>query len=272
MVANRIMRVIISILLLYQATVLPFDLHNSMDETRSAIESFYNDSQIELKGRLEKLETLKSLEVETTFRHLFFSKTLITASNVINLEKSIKQTDSDIFKLKLAMKNSNSNKFAQAIHDIEKALADAQVFHHIKHNEQRLTKLRLLTKTAVEKRSHRFARKCIGEAMMTIHKMNEQQKRGRGKRNAAFISSKDFLRNVKQTIGESNFRDLLAMEGEVTLMFAIDDTGSMWEEIDEAKKIAKLIIDHNRTLPPVEYILSPFNDPGNISYIIVFIF
>ena len=247
-----------------------------MDETRSAIESFYNDSKIELKGRLENLEnTLKSQNLEfakTTLRYLVFSKTLITASDVINLEKSIKRTHIDIFKLKLAMKKSNSNKFAQAIHDIEKALADAQVSRHIKHNEQRLIKLRLLIKTAVEKRSYRFARKCIGEAMMTIHKMNEQKKRGRGKRSAPFISSKDFLRNVKQTIGASNFSDLLAMEGKVTLMFAIDDTGSMREEIHEAKKIAKSIIDYPRTLPPVEYILSPFNDPGNVLYKITFIF
>ena len=108
------MRVITCILLLYKATVLPFDLHNSIDETRGSIESFYNDSKIELKGTLENLEnTLKSQNLEFAKTTLRYSIP-ITASDVNKLEKSIKQTHSDIFKLKLAMKTSNSNKFAQA--------------------------------------------------------------------------------------------------------------------------------------------------------------
>jgi uncharacterized protein with von Willebrand factor type A (vWA) domain len=52
------------------------------------------------------------------------------------------------------------------------------------------------------------------------------------------------------------------MQGQVTLMFAIDDTGSMRGEIDAAKKIATAIVDEQRA-EPVDYILAPFNDPGN---------
>lgn len=51
------------------------------------------------------------------------------------------------------------------------------------------------------------------------------------------------------------------MQGQVTLMFAIDDTGSMREEISAAKKIATSIVNEQR-VEPVDYILSPFNDPG----------
>ena len=51
------------------------------------------------------------------------------------------------------------------------------------------------------------------------------------------------------------------MQGQVTLMFAIDDTGSMKEEISAAKKIAISIVNEQRA-EPVDYILSPFNDPG----------
>ena len=55
------------------------------------------------------------------------------------------------------------------------------------------------------------------------------------------------------------------MQGQVTLMFAIDDTGSMREEISAAKKIATSIVNEQR-VEPVDYILSPFNDPGMHSY------
>ena len=72
-------------------------------------------------------------------------------------------------------KRVSLNKFSEAIEDIEKALADAQVVRRVSHNEQRLRRLRDLIKTAVEKRSYRFARKAIGEAMYTIKKINEQR-------------------------------------------------------------------------------------------------
>ena len=55
------------------------------------------------------------------------------------------------------------------------------------------------------------------------------------------------------------------MQGQVTLMFAIDDTGSMIEEIAAAKEIATSIVNEQR-VEPVDYILSPFNDPGMHSH------
>ena len=48
-----------------------------------------------------------------------------------------------------------------------------------------------------------------------------------------------------------------------TLMFAIDDTGSMADEIQAAKDIATHIVNYRRPNLEVDYILlSPFNDPG----------
>ena len=55
------------------------------------------------------------------------------------------------------------------------------------------------------------------------------------------------------------------MQGQVTLMFAIDDTGSMRDEIAAVKKIASSIVNQQRA-EFVDYILSPFNDPGMHSH------
>ena len=49
-------------------------------------------------------------------------------------------------------------------------------------------------------------------------------------------------------------------------MFAIDTTGSMAGEINAAKAIATSIINMQRQFD-VDYILSPFNDPGESSLI-----
>ena len=72
---------------------------------------------------------------------------------------------------------------------------------------------------------------------------------------------KKFLQNLRKKVGNDKFDAFLAVQGEVDLMFAIDDTGSMSGEISAAKKIAKHIIYHKRKSPILEYILSPFNDP-----------
>jgi hypothetical protein len=72
----------------------------------------------------------------------------------------------------------------------------------------------------------------------------------------------EFLGGVRKDLGSSYFSALFSMQGEVTLMFAIDSTGSMSEDITAAKKIATYII-HKKRAELVDYILSPFNDPGN---------
>ncbi len=59
------------------------------------------------------------------------------------------------------------------------------------------------------------------------------------------------------------------------LAFVIDTTGSMSDDIEEAKRVSFNIIDSRRGKPeePSEYILVPFNDPGNhIVYLVLWKF
>jgi len=67
--------------------------------------------------------------------------------------------------------------------------------------------------------------------------------------------------SIKKELGDFTFDTFMSVNGDVTLMFAIDDTGSMHDEIQAAKDIATSIVNHPRD-EAVDYILSPFNDPG----------
>ena len=67
---------------------------------------------------------------------------------------------------------------------------------------------------------------------------------------------------IVKEVGPAVFDKMIGVMDEVTLMFAIDTTGSMHSEIVSAKAIAKYIVDHPRKDTEVDYILSPFNDPS----------
>lgn len=82
----------------------------------------------------------------------------------------------------------------------------------------------------------------------------------REKRSSASEGSM-FLQELHKKVGPTKYDSFFGVQGDVGLMFAIDDTGSMADEISAAKKIAKDIISHKRKFPITEYILSPFNDP-----------
>ena len=83
---------------------------------------------------------------------------------------------------------------------------------------------------------------------------------GRKKRTTT-NQAKQFLESIKTELGGSVFNTFMGGHRDVTLMFAIDDTGSMRDEIQAAKDIATSIVNHPRD-ETVDYILSPFNDPG----------
>ena len=72
----------------------------------------------------------------------------------------------------------------------------------------------------------------------------------------------DHLKSIKSDIGEKKFNELMLVDGGATLVFAIDTTGSMKDEIRVAKGIANSVIRMPMKFP-VDYILSPFNDPGS---------
>ena len=83
---------------------------------------------------------------------------------------------------------------------------------------------------------------------------------GRRKRSSQNEGSK-FLQGLRQRVGSDTFDSFMAVQGDVSLMFVIDDTGSMSGEIQATKNIAIDIINYPRNAPIVTYILSPFNDP-----------
>ena len=84
---------------------------------------------------------------------------------------------------------------------------------------------------------------------------------GRRKRSSTNNEGNKFLRGLRQRVGSATFDSFMAVQGDVSLMFVIDDTGSMSDEIQAAKNIAIDIINYPREAPIVTYILSPFNDP-----------
>jgi hypothetical protein len=73
--------------------------------------------------------------------------------------------------------------------------------------------------------------------------------------------AKKFLDAIKKELGGKIFDKVISVKGDVTLIFAIDDTGSMGGFINAAKALATTIVNTERVFD-VEYILSPFNDPS----------
>ena len=69
---------------------------------------------------------------------------------------------------------------------------------------------------------------------------------------------------IKTEVGEVKFKKFVGTKNsdKTTLMFAVDDTGSMAGEIQAVKDIATYIVNYPRPNLEVDYILSPFNDPG----------
>ena len=73
--------------------------------------------------------------------------------------------------------------------------------------------------------------------------------------------TKTYLDRLRRVVGDKKMDKILSIQGDSTLIFAIDTTGSMGEDIQAAKAIAKEIISVTRD-SEVDYVLSPFNDPG----------
>lgn len=153
-------------------------------------------------------------------------------------------------------RNSPSNKFLKVVNEIEKAVINARA-SGVRYRAATLTKLKELIEKAIIKRSYKYGREVLGQIMYFLS--TKQSSPGRMKR-AIRNEGNSFLRGLRQRVNSSTFDSFMAVQGDVSLMFVIDDTGSMRNEIQAAKKLAIDIINRTR-LAPVEYILSPFNDP-----------
>ena len=156
-------------------------------------------------------------------------------------------------------RTSPSNKFLETLDQIERAVYEAQAAGtRYRHSTQRLAKIKSNIKLATQKRNYLFARQSLGHGLYTVMEMNKKSGR---KRRATTSVVKTFMDSIKKELGDTTFETFLSVNGDVTLMFAIDDTGSMGDEIQAAKDIALSIINHPRD-EQVDFILSPFNDPG----------
>ena len=108
-----------------------------------------------------------------------------------------------------------------------------------------------------------FIRQSLGHALYTAREI--EKKKPRFKRcSVCRDAMKKFMKMIEKEIGEEKFQKFIGTKNldRATLMFAIDDTGSMSGEIQAAKDIAAYIVDYERPNLIVDYILSPFNDPG----------
>ncbi|CAM4483475.1 unnamed protein product [Leuciscus chuanchicus] len=73
----------------------------------------------------------------------------------------------------------------------------------------------------------------------------------------------ELLQDIRQATGNQAFIRLMGLSQTSVLAFVIDTTGSMSDDIEEAKRMSFSIIDSRRGTPkePSEYTQVPFNDP-----------
>ena len=149
-----------------------------------------------------------------------------------------------------------SNKFLEIINEIEKAVANTGAFdRRLRNNEQTKATLSRLLTNAVKSKSYKYARDVLGRV---LHLLSTESSRRR--KRSPENEGTTFLQELRQTVGNETFDSFMAVKGNVSLIFVVDDTGSMSKEIQAVKKIAIAVANYPREAP-VDYILSPFNDP-----------
>ncbi|KAL1023650.1 hypothetical protein UPYG_G00044050 [Umbra pygmaea] len=79
----------------------------------------------------------------------------------------------------------------------------------------------------------------------------------------ATTASLQLLDDIRGAAGDKEYLRFMGIARSSVLAFVIDTTGSMKDDIDEAKRVANEIIDSKKGTQdePSEYILVPFNDP-----------
>ncbi|XP_057699949.1 von Willebrand factor A domain-containing protein 7 [Corythoichthys intestinalis] len=82
--------------------------------------------------------------------------------------------------------------------------------------------------------------------------------------NAATVASLQLLEDIRLTVGNNDFLRLMGIARSSVVCFVIDNTASMSDDIDEARKVVYKIIDSKKGTQdePSEYILVTFNDPS----------
>lgn len=244
------------------------NLFQSLDFARDALMQFSRGETrvVQVKSPVEDKE-------ETTIQPLLVrpNKTVVTGSGwwskrkpkVISPNPRPKPTKPRItYKRKTKVyrpRSSPSNHFLTALNEIERAMAEANAAgRRQRFSQAQLNKLKSYIVLGTRHRNYQFAWRAVGQALHLLQQKGADRRRGkRSSQNAAT----GFLNDLKNQMGSDEFNTFMAVQGDVTLMFAIDTTGSMEDEIENAKKIAIDVVNYKRN-NPVNYILSPFNDPG----------
>ncbi|KAL3995927.1 protein-arginine deiminase [Sarotherodon galilaeus] len=80
---------------------------------------------------------------------------------------------------------------------------------------------------------------------------------------AATDASLELLQDLRLAVGDEDFLRMMGIARSSVLCFVIDTTGSMSDDIEEARSVVYQIIDQYKGTQdePSEYILVPFNDP-----------
>ena len=160
---------------------------------------------------------------------------------------------------------SPSNSFLKTVDEVEKSVYESQALESFYvQSPARLKKIEKIIKLAANQSNDQsFIRQSLGHALYTAREI--KKKKPRKKRcSVCRDAMKKFMKMIETEIGKENFQKFVGTKNSArtTLMFAIDDTGSMSDEIQAAKDIATYIVNISRPNLEVDYILSPFNDPG----------
>ena len=166
--------------------------------------------------------------------------------------------------------SSPSNSLLTNVEEIERAVYESQAHRSFYlQTPARVKKIEGIIKFAAQHDEEKFLRQALGHALYTtinIQKSKHSSLTSRRKKRCAICVNavKKMMQSIKTTIGKDKFDKVIGNQNDnkATLMFAVDDTGSMYQEIQAAKDIATYIVKIKRPNSEVDYILSPFSDPG----------
>ena len=165
---------------------------------------------------------------------------------------------------------SPSNSLLTNMEEIEKAVYESQAHRSLYlQTPARVKKIEGIIKLAAQYGKGKFLRQSLGHALYTtinIQKSKHSSLTSRRKKRCAICvdAVEKMMQSIETTIGKGKFEKFIGNrnDNKVTLMFAVDDTGSMYQEIQAVKDIATYIVNFSRQNLEVDYILSPFSDPG----------
>ena len=247
-------------------------LSTSLQFTRDALMGFSHGSQRSVEILTPKKtkriispreQLLEKLNGRKSFRESYSSGStdeLTIPTKNITREEITYTKESRTYRPRL----SPSNKFLEAINDIERAVAKAKA-SGFRYRKETFNKLKGLLARAIRSKSYKYAREVLGKIMYLLSTKSSATRRSKrttsGNKTTPETEGGNFLQDLRRQLGASVFDSFMAVQGDVSLMFAIDNTGSMREEIQAAKNIAIDIINYPRNSSVKKYILSPFNDP-----------